>query len=112
MRIQTDCCCGAVFTLDDSGRDDVCTRNQFDQRHAAWNALHKGCPALVPPPREVDARVRDMLVKMVDSWQSDMVSETRYDELAWDARMLLDETAGAPGAGETSSECESRKDSP
>lgn len=46
MRIQTDCCCGATFTLDDSGRDDVCTRNQFDQRHAAWNALHAGCPAL------------------------------------------------------------------
>lgn len=45
MRIQTNCCCGAEFTLDDGGRDDICTRNQFDARHAAWNALHAKCVA-------------------------------------------------------------------
>lgn len=47
MRIQTDCCCGATFTLDDGGQDNTYIRSQFDARHAAWNALHKDCPSLL-----------------------------------------------------------------
>ena len=43
MRLQTDCCCGATFTLEDGRRDDICSRKQFDERHAAWNALHARC---------------------------------------------------------------------